>query len=142
MFSFCNIIWVIHMKLYSSFLIQQKCRCMGGCRLLVCDLIMVAVTFFQLLSSSPIRIPSSRLHQIRRVSEVFNYIFSNRMKSIYIILKYIIWVSFLLNFSSIRGNRAKKDLISTRKCDCKAYCCHVSTTLHFWSAVSLREMLR
>lgn len=81
---------------------------MGGCRLLVCDLIMVAVPFFQLLSSSPIRIPSSRLHQIRRVSEVFNYIFSNRMKSIYIILKYIMRVSFLLNFSSIRGNRAKK----------------------------------
>lgn len=48
----------------------------------VCDLIIVAVTLFpQFLSSSPIRIPSSRLHQIRRVSGVFICVFSYRMKS-------------------------------------------------------------
>lgn len=42
--------------------------------------------FFQLLSSSPIRIPSSRLHQIRRVSAAFKRISNNRMRNAYIIL--------------------------------------------------------
>jgi len=48
-----------------------------------------ACHFFQLLSSSPIRIPSSRLHQIRRVSVVCVCIFSEQNEKYCIILKYL-----------------------------------------------------
>lgn len=61
--------------------------------------------FFQFLSSSPIRIPSSRLHQIRRVSGVFICVFSNRMKStLWYWSTCTVGVSFLLSLSSTREN--------------------------------------